>query len=280
MTHPGFRSKSSMKDQDPAEPSLARTGSLPLSIVIITLNEERHLERCLQSLPRGSEVVVLDSGSTDQTEAIARRFGVQFASRAFTTHAAQKNAALVMTSRPWILFIDADEEMTSALRIAIEAVVKGTGAAEVSGYSVRRRLVFMGRVMHFGRTVDTPLRLIRRNHGVFESDNHESIVMKRGKVERLTAELLHYSYDDLTDYFHRFNDYTSKVAASHKKNGKTAPTVALLAMRPWFEFFVRYVLRLGFLDGYPGYCYALVSSFYTFVKYAKLKELAASSPSS
>jgi hypothetical protein len=85
--------------------------------------------------------------------------------------------------------------------------------------------------------------------------------------------MLHHSYDDITAYFTRFNLYTSKIAENHKKQGRRMPPLWAHALRPCFEFLGRYVFRLGFLDGYPGYCYALFSSVYTFVKYAKLKEL-------
>lgn len=245
--------------------------ALDLSVVIITLDEEHHLPRCLQSLPKGVEVIVLDSGSRDGTVAAARRFGGRVETRAFDNHAAQKNAALALATRSWVLSIDADEEMTPALCERVAQIVR-QNAQQWSGYRVRRRLVFMGRRMRFGKTVDAPVRLVRRGSAAFASEIHERLEVQ-GAVSLVTDELLHYSYDDLSDYFERFNRYTSRIAQNHKTQGRRMPPMIVHALRPWFDFFGRYVLRLGFLDGYPGYCYALLSGVYGFVKYAKLREL-------
>lgn len=245
---------------------------LDLSVAIITLNEEHHLARCLQSLPKGAEIVVLDSGSRDGTVAAAARFGARVETRPFDDFAAQRNAAFALATRGWVLSIDADEEVTPELREALVAIVRGGGSEATMGYRLRRRLVFMGRRMRFGKTVDAPLRLIRRGQGAFAAAIHERLEVK-GPVGSVHEELLHYSYDDLSDYFERFNRYTSEVAENHKAQGRAMPPMAAHVLRPWADFFMRYVLRLGFLDGYPGYCYALLSGVYGFVKYAKLREL-------
>ncbi len=247
--------------------------NLDLSCVVITLNEERHLERCLRSLPDGAEVLVLDSGSTDQTEQIALRCGALFSTRPFTNHADQKNAAIALATRGFVFSIDADEEATPELRAQIEAVV-ASGDKAAPGYRVRRRLFFMGRRMRFGKTTDAPLRLWKRGAGRFEASIHEHFVLSGGaSAARLEGELLHVSYDDLSDYFKRFNFYTSRIAEEHRRGGRRMPPFVAHVLRPWGEFVSRYFLRLGFLDGYPGYCYALLSSLYAFVKYAKLREL-------
>lgn len=249
--------------------------SLDLSVIIITLNEERHLERCLVSLPPGVELIVLDSGSEDATCAIARRHGARCLHRAFTTYAEQKNAALALATRSWVLSVDADEELTPALRESLAlAIGKAKEQTRAVAYKVRRRLVFMGRRMRFGKTSDRPLRLFRKESGQFANAIHERLVLSpEVAVAVLQGDLLHYSYDDISDYFVRFNAYTTRIAVQHAENARGSPTLASLLMRPWLEFCGRYFLRLGFLDGYPGYCYALFSSLYAFVKYAKLKEL-------
>ncbi len=243
-----------------------------LSIAIITLNEEKRIKQCLQSLPRGSEVCVLDSGSTDGTRSLAESLGARVETRKFTNYAEQKNAAIAMTKRPWVLSLDADEVLDLTLRDAVRDVCGQTNVAE-AGFKVRRKLIFMGRQLRFGKSSDEPLRLFRRDLGRFDSEIHERVVLKSGSVGVLPGELLHYSYDDLTDYFGRFNDYTTRVAVNHKRLGRPMPYLPLHLLRPWSEFVSRYVFRLGILDGYPGYTYALLSSLYTYVKYAKLKEL-------
>jgi glycosyltransferase involved in cell wall biosynthesis len=246
-----------------------------LSVVIITLNEEARIAACLDSLPADAEIIILDSGSTDRTVAIAQDKGARVEFRAFTNYGEQKNAAISLASRPWILSLDADETLTPELRVSIASVTQGDSDAFV-GYRLSRKLLFMGRKLRFGKSSDRPLRLFKRGHGQFRSAIHESLDLGSAPIGHLSGELLHYSYADLSDYFTRFNVYTSRIAENHSLRGKPQPPLLLHVLRPWVEFFSRYVLRLGFLDGYPGYTYALISSMYTYVKYAKLRELAQS----
>jgi hypothetical protein len=203
--------------------------------------------------------------------------GAKVEHRDFTTYAEQKNAAIHRATRGWILSIDADEVLSEELKRAIEKIcgpqAKSPSSQSLIAYRIKRRLFFMGRRMRFGKTTDYPLRLFRKEQGRFVHDIHEKVSIASGSTGLLKAEMEHHSYDDLSDYFFRFNDYTSKIANNHRKNGRKMPPLALHVVRPWGEFFLRYFVRLGFLDGYPGYCYALFSSIYTFVKYAKLREL-------
>ena len=242
-----------------------------LSVVLITLNEEARLLHCLQSLPIGCEVIVLDSASFDRTEEIARAFGARVESRDVDDYAGQKNAAVALATRPWILSLDADEVLSPALAKSIAAITN-TEFPKFEAYRVRRRLVFQGRTLRFGKAADRPLRLFKRGQGQFVSAIHERLEVI-GSTGTLKGELLHFSYADLTDYFARFNRYTSRVAENHFKLERSTPNGVAHWLRPWTEFLYRYVFRFGFLDGYQGYTYALISSLYTFVKYAKLREL-------
>ena len=244
-----------------------------LSVVLITLNEEARIATCLQSLPRGSEVVVLDSGSSDRTVEVARSLGARVEQRSFTNYADQKNAAVALATRPWVFSVDADEVLTPELKASLLEVTRRVEGGP-SGYRISRHLHFMGRRLRFGKTSDAPLRLFRRGEGRFESDIHERLMLSGSSraVGSLPGVLVHYSYDDLSDYFERFNLYTSRIAENHDRQRKRMPPLLAHVMRPWAEFISRYFLRLGFLDGYPGYTYALLSAVYTFVKYAKLKE--------
>jgi hypothetical protein len=106
----------------------------------------------------------------------------------------------------------------------------------------------------------------------FENPIHEQLITD-APIEILDGDLYHFSYDSLSDYFNRFNTYTTKISQNHYQSGTKAPHLVFLVLRPWVDFIYRYFLRLGFLDGYPGYCYALFSSCYAFVKYAKLHEI-------
>src|SRR5690606_4615944 len=154
-------------------------------------------------------------------------------------YASQKNAAFELASRGWIFSIDADEVMDDALRDAIIATLRRPTNA---GYKVTRRLHFMGRPMRYGKTTDHPLRLVRKGSGSFASRIHE-VLQVNGSVGQLAGTLTHYSYADISDYFRRFNTYTSIVAANHLAAGKKMSLTAHL-MRPWFEFVNRYFLRL------------------------------------
>jgi glycosyltransferase involved in cell wall biosynthesis len=243
---------------------------LDLSVVIIAFNEEANLPRCLKSLPGNVEIIVLDSGSTDRTAAIAQEFGAQVYQRAFTHFADHKNAALAHATRRWVLAIDADEELDAALRDAILRAIANPQDG-IQAYRLQRRLVFMGRRMNFGKTRDWPVRFFLRSEGQYVGSIHEELKVP-GRIARLSQGLLwHYSYRDLSDYFVRFNRYTSAIAERHIAEGKRVPMLGHI-LRPWLEFFTRYVLRLGFLDGYPGYTYALISSLYAYIKYAKILE--------
>lgn len=240
-----------------------------LSVVIITYNEEKNLARCLKSLPLGVEIIVLDSGSTDLTKAIALEFGASWHERAFDDFAHQKNHALQLASRDYVLSLDADEQVSEGL--AKELMQVCASQDSLTGYRLVRRLEFMGKPLRYGRTVDRPLRLVKRGQGRFEGGIHEKLVVS-GPIGVLREGCLwHRSYQDLSDYFARFNRYTSLVAESHLRSQKK---VFLLfhVLRPFWEFLSRYVLRLGFLDGYPGYVYALNSSLYSFTKYSKVLE--------
>lgn len=246
--------------------------TLDLSVVIITCNEEGNLGRCLESLPAGCEIIVLDSGSTDRTEAIAREHGAVFSLRPFEDYSSQKNAAIDLATRHWVLSLDADEELDSKLRTAILDVA-GEASGHHIAFPVKRRLVFQGKLMRFGKTSDAPLRLFRRDKTRFVEPIHERLDVPRAATgPTLAGTLLHHSYASLTDYFSRFNQYTSRIAENHFKKEAPAPSFLIHACRPFIEFLNRYVLRLGFLDGRPGYSYALFSSLYAYVKYDKLIE--------
>lgn len=242
--------------------------SVDLSVIIIAFNEESNLPRCLRSLPAGTEIIVLDSGSSDRTASIAENFGAQVWQRAFTNFAEHKNAALSYAKRRWVLAIDADEELDVNLR---EAILRQITLNEADAYRLERRLYFMGRPLRFGKTRDWPIRLFLREKASYQGSIHE-VLQVSGVTKKLRQGLLwHYSYADLSDYFVRFNRYTSAIAEKHILEGKQ-PHFLAHVVRPGLEFFVRYGLRLGFLDGYPGYTYALISSLYAYIKYAKILE--------
>jgi glycosyltransferase involved in cell wall biosynthesis len=243
---------------------------LNLSVVIIAYNEESKLSACLENLPSGAEIVVLDSGSSDKTAEIARQYGAAVYTRDFDNYAAQKNAAIQYATQKWVLSLDADEVLSESLRMSIKNVVQGDIENPSVAYKIRRVLVYMGKRLRFGKATDYPIRLFQKDKATFVGTVHEKLEVQ-GAIGCLRGELLHYSYENLDDYFNRFNRYTKMIAEKHKKNGKKI-SLPLHFFRPGAEFFYRYIIRLGCLDGSAGFSYALLSSLYAFVKYEKLRE--------
>lgn len=241
---------------------------IDLSVAIITLNEQDNLTRCLASIPKGVDIVVVDSGSQDATVDIAKSFGAKVYDRAFDNFSNQKNFAIEKCKRKWILSIDADEKLDDRLqKYFTDQFEPQIGCC----YKINRSLVFNHQLLRFGKTSDAPIRLFP-NTARFKNAIHESIEVDTFNLAKLPGSLIHYSYKSHSDYFKRFNSYTSKIADNHFKNRKKAPTAFLHTFRPFFEFFSRFILRLGFLDGKNGFTYALYSSLYTYVKYEKLIE--------
>lgn len=248
---------------------------MDLSIVIITLNEEANLPECLGSLPEGAEVIIVDSHSTDATVDIAQSRGAKVQLRVFDSYDQQKNYAMSLATKSWILSIDADEVLSAGLCGALERIVNSSNTAKISSYRISRRLVFMGKELRWGKTRDKPIRLMKKGSGHFEGAIHETMVVDKNSLSLVKEGYIqHHSYKDLTDYFDRFNRYTTRVARDHLDRAKEVHWMNHL-LRPWVEFFLRYFIRLGFLDGYPGYVYALNSSLYAFTKYSKLIEMRA-----
>ena len=249
------------------------SSEIDLSVVIITFNEEANIERCLRSLPLGVETVVVDSYSSDKTCEIAARLGARVFKNPFQSYGRQKNHACSLATRRWIFSIDADEEIDVSLRDWLSSFCQNKVETAGDVFRFRRQLIFMGKTMRFGKCTDYPIRLFLRGNSRFVGDIHEKVATQTADVKKILAgTMYHHSYKNLTDYFARFNVYTTEIAKNHHASGKKCFLPAHI-IRPWFEFFYRYILLGGFLDGYPGYTYALLSSLYSYTKYSKLLEL-------
>ncbi|HAH07064.1 MAG TPA: LPS biosynthesis protein [Elusimicrobia bacterium] len=242
-----------------------------LSAVLITRDEALDLPACLESLAGlDAELVVLDGGSTDGTQDIAQRFGARVEHREFDAYASQKQAALDLAKNEWVLSIDADERVSPALRDEVRRLL--SGRPEHAGYEIPYEVVFMGRVLRFGGLGgERHLRLFRRSAGRFVGGRlHEGIEVS-GPVGRLQGRMVHIPYRDVDEYLDKLRRYTGYGARKRFEQGRRFNPLHHLL--PFWEFFVRAVLRGGLLDGGPGLAYAALSSFHTWVKYLKLKEL-------
>jgi glycosyltransferase involved in cell wall biosynthesis len=241
-----------------------------LSVTIITLNEEKNLRACLESVAFADEIIVVDSGSMDSTLEIAREFTNKVFQEPWKGYAGQKNSAQDKAQGAWIFSVDADERVTPELQKEILSVLQKESTCV--GFKIPRKNFFCGQwIRHGGWYPDYLLRLYRKDAGAFaEREVHEQVVVK-GKVERLKAPLEHFTYDSFSDYFKRMDRYSELSAQQYLKEGKKV-SFAGIFFRTWFTFFRMWILQRGFLDKSNGLILAILYSYYTFSKYAKLKE--------
>ncbi|MBL7981755.1 MAG: glycosyltransferase family 2 protein [Flavobacteriales bacterium] len=244
----------------------------PLSVVIITFNEERNLGRCLASVRDvADDIVVLDSFSTDRTEAIAREHGARFIQHAFDGHIEQKNRAITHARHPFVLSLDADEALDEVLVSAIRQAKN----EEADGYTMNRLTNYCGTwVRHGGWYPDVKLRLWDSRKGRWTGLNpHDRYELENGAVTKhLPGDLLHYSYYTLNDHLKQVNYFTDIMARELHGKGRKASYVKLL-LSPFAKFIGDYLFRAGFRDGWHGFVIAMISAHATFLKYAKLREL-------
>jgi glycosyltransferase involved in cell wall biosynthesis len=244
-----------------------------LSVVIITFNEERNIGRCLASVKAvADDIVVVDSFSTDRTEAIVREQGARFVQHAFAGHIEQKNWAITQAEHPWVLSLDADEALDDHAAQAVLRVKEGPMA---DGYSLARLTNYCGSwIRHGGWYPDRKLRLWDSRKGRWSGTNpHDRYEMDAdARTAPLEGDILHYSYYSIDDHLRQVNYFTTIMAQGRAKQGKGASMVKLL-ISPFAKFVGDYFLRGGFLDGWHGFVIAMISAHATFLKYAKTREL-------
>ena len=242
--------------------------------MLVTRNEAACIGRCLNSVAWADEIVVVDRHSHDDTAAICRARGARVVERDTAAGSGeQKNFALAQATRPWILSLDADEEVTPALREAIEAAVRAPGPCV--GFRVMRLTSYLGRfIRHCGWHPRPVLRLFRRDCGRFDDALEEVVV--DGPVGNLDRDLVHHSYDMLTDHVRKLLVYTADDAQKLRDRGvRPGPLQALwwLAVKPPAAFVRKYVLQRGFLEGWHGFVLSAMAALEVFVNSVRLAEL-------
>jgi glycosyltransferase involved in cell wall biosynthesis len=243
---------------------------LPLSVLVTTLDEADNLPDCLESVRWADEILVVDSGSTDDTVALARRFGARVVVHPYESAARQKNWALPLLRHPWVLILDADERATPELAAEIEAVVRADGPLD--GYVIRRRSFFLGHeIRHCGWERDTVLRLFRAGRGRYDDRLVHETLQLDGRAGRLRGALRHFTYRSFADYLERLDRYTSRGAADLRAAGRRR-SVAALVVRPPARFLRMYLLQRGCLDGLPGLMVCTLAAYSVWLKYARLFE--------
>ena len=247
-----------------------------LSVIIIAKNEAGNMRDCIESVAWADEIVLVDSGSEDDTVNIARSMGVRVYVHAdWPGFGPQKNRALSYATGDWVLSIDADERVTPELRKEIEMAMQDPMA---EGYYCPRLSQFIGKFIHHsGWYPDYVLRLFRRNAGKFSDSLVHEIVRLDGKTARLKNPLLHYSYLTQGDVERKVEQYSSAAAKQMHEAGKRAGLLSAILRGGW-AFFRTYLLRLGILDGLAGFQIARMNARTTYLKYRKLVDLNRISP--
>lgn len=244
----------------------------PLAVFVTAKDEEGNIERCLRSVAWAGEVLVVDSGSADRTVAMAERIADRVERREWTGYSDQKTYAVSRLTRPWALWLDADEEVPPALAEEIRAALASPG--RFAGFSMPRRSFYLGRwIRHGGWYPDRKLRLFLRERVRFDGRAVHEAALLDGPVGRLRHDLLHYSYRDLSHHLAKTDALAALAAGEMRDRGRGASAFDLAA-RPLAGFIRSYVIRAGFLDGWQGLAAAVMSGFYDFLKHAKLREMA------
>jgi glycosyltransferase involved in cell wall biosynthesis len=242
-----------------------------LSVTLITRNEAADIGAALESAQWADEIVVVDSGSTDETVAIARRFTDRVVVRDWPGYGAQKNVAAALASHDWILSLDADERITPALAQEIRRLL--TADPPQAAYRVPRVTWHLGRwIRSTDWYPDHQLRLYDRTRARWSGAYVHEAVNVDGAIGTLTHEIQHYAYSGLSDHLETIDRYTSLAARQMREAGRTAGLLDL-AGHPPLAFLRNYVLRGGFRDGQAGFVISAMNAYYVFLKFAKLWEL-------
>ncbi|RUM46381.1 MAG: glycosyltransferase family 2 protein [Hydrogenothermus sp.] len=244
---------------------------LPLSIAIITYNEEENLPRTLDAIKDiAEEIIIVDSHSTDKTVEIAKNYGAKVFIENWKGFRDQKNSALEKCTNEWILFLDADEVVSKELK---EEIIKAIEAQKADGFYINRKTYYIGKFLDYIWQPDWVLRLVRQNANPrWEGGNIHEYLRINGKTDKLQGYLYHYTYKDLSDHFNKSLKYAKISAEEMYKKGKRFKLHKLI-INPFWAFFRQYFIKLGFLDGIRGLSVSMSYLFSTFLKYLFLWEL-------
>jgi glycosyltransferase involved in cell wall biosynthesis len=248
----------------------AAPDKLPLTVAIIALNASAQIGPCLASVGFADEVLVVDSGSTDTTVEIAQRHGARVENKEWLGFGRQKQHAVSIAKHEWVLCLDVDERVTERLAQSVREALAGR---RYHAWRLARRNRFLGRWLAHGEGYpDWTVRLFHRAYASWSNDEVHEAVLTTAEVGRLDGDLLHDSAEDVSTYMTKQNRYTSLHAEALYRQGVRASYWRLLTS-PLARFIKFYVLRLGFLDGGPGFAHIVIGCNNSFHKYLKLIEL-------
>ncbi len=241
-----------------------------LSVVIITFNEEKNIGRCIDSVKNvADEIIVVDSVSTDRTAEIASSKGAIVKLQPFLGYVEQKNFALEAAANDYVLSLDADEALDATLEASILTEKKNFS---LKGYSMNRCTNYCGHFIRHGAWYpDRKLRLIDKNFAYWGGDNpHDRLIMKdESPIKHLKGDILHYSYNSIEEHALQNNKFSTISAETYFKRGKRTSVLKMI-LHPSWAFFLGYILRGGFRDGFYGLVVAVHVAHLSFLKHAKL----------
>jgi glycosyltransferase involved in cell wall biosynthesis len=246
----------------------------PITAVVITLNEEHNIARCVRSLAWADEILVVDSGSRDRTCQLATENGAKVVQHAWEGYGQQKNWAMGQARHDWVLFVDADEEVSPGLKVEVEDFLACGGEIDnitYLGASIPRRTWYLGRwIMHGGWYPNRLVRLCHRPASEWsEPAVHESLFVK-GSIRLMKADLYHYTFRDVGEQVMTNIRFARLGAAVAKRRGQTGSLFRILT-KPVFKFLETYVWKRGFLDGFPGFVISVNAAHSIFMKYVELR---------
>ena len=244
---------------------------MKITATIITLNEERNIARAIESLRCCDEILILDSGSTDRTVELATNLGARVFEAGWRGYAGQKNWAAEQASHDWILSLDADEVLSESLEAEIWNVKKS--GPRFDAYTMPRLARYLGRwIYHSGWYPDRKVRLYHRGKAQWVGDFVHESVKPHGPIGHLESNILHFTCDSLSEHLKTLDHYTTLAAQELAACHVDVPLTSLIVDPPW-NFIKTYVFQRGFQDGLEGLIISYMAAFYTFLKYAKARNM-------
>jgi glycosyltransferase involved in cell wall biosynthesis len=242
---------------------------IPLSVAIITKNEEKKLPDCLKSVSFADDIVVVDSGSTDRTLEIAKEFGCRVFVERWKGYGPQKNSAIDKCKHEWVLILDADERIPQE---TMQKIIEIMENPKVDACSFPRKNYFHGRwIKSSGWWPDRVVRLFKKSRGrITDSLVHESVIVN-GTIKKANTPIIHYPVENLNDMISKINLYSSLGAEELFQKGKRT-SIFMAFLKGFVAFLKLYFLRLGFLEGFEGFAISFYHAVNTTYKYLKLKE--------
>jgi glycosyltransferase involved in cell wall biosynthesis len=244
---------------------------MKITATIITLDEERNIQRAIESLRSTDEILIVDSGSVDRTVELAQKLGARVIEAGWRGYSGQKNWAAEQASHDWILSLDADEALSEALEAEIWNLKKK--GPQYDAYTMPRLAKYLGRwILHSGWYPDRKIRLYNRRKAQWVGKFVHERVQVAGRIGHLKANILHFTCDSLSEHVKSLERYTTLAAQELASRKAPIGWFQMIFEPPW-TFIRSYFLQLGFLDGLEGLIIAYMASFYTFLKYAKARNM-------